>query len=54
MIAFVAASPSIDRTQVVDALTPGEIHRPEHVVAVPGGKALNAQVPGGGRLGPRP
>jgi 1-phosphofructokinase family hexose kinase len=42
VIAFVAASPSIDRTHVIDALTPGEIHRPEHVVAVPGGKALNA------------
>jgi len=42
VIAFVAASPSIDRTHVVDALTPGEIHRPQHVVAVAGGKALNA------------
>lgn len=42
MIAFVAASPSIDRTHVVDALRPGEIHRPQHVVAVAGGKALNA------------
>lgn len=42
MIAFVAASPSIDRTHVVDTLTPGEIHRPRHVVAVAGGKALNA------------
>ena len=42
MIAFVAASPSIDRTHVVEALTPGEIHRPQHVVAVAGGKALNA------------
>ena len=42
MIAFVAASPSIDRTHVVDALAPGEIHRPRHVVAVAGGKALNA------------
>ena len=27
---------------MVDALTPGEIHRPQHVVAVAGGKALNA------------
>ena len=42
MIAFVAASPSIDRTHVVDAVTPGEIHRPQAVVAVAGGKALNA------------
>jgi 1-phosphofructokinase family hexose kinase len=42
VIAFVAASPSIDRLHVVDALTPGGIHRPERVVAVAGGKALNA------------
>jgi 1-phosphofructokinase family hexose kinase len=42
VIAFVAASPSIDRLHVVDALRPGEIHRPERVVAVAGGKALNA------------
>jgi 1-phosphofructokinase family hexose kinase len=42
VIAFVAASPSIDRTHVVAALTHGEIHRPEQVVAVAGGKALNA------------
>ena len=42
VIAFVSASPSIDRTHVVDALTPGEIHRPQRVVAVAGGKALNA------------
>ena len=42
VIAFVAASPSIDRTHVVDAVTPGEIHRPQAVVAVAGGKALNA------------
>ena len=42
MIAFVAASPSIDRLHVVGALRPGEIHRPERVVAVAGGKALNA------------
>ena len=42
MIAFVSASPSIDRTHVVDAVTPGEIHRPQAVVAVAGGKALNA------------
>jgi 1-phosphofructokinase family hexose kinase len=42
VIAFVAASPSIDRTHVVDAVTPGAIHRPQAVVAVAGGKALNA------------
>jgi 1-phosphofructokinase family hexose kinase len=42
VIAFVAASPSIDRLHIVAALRPGEIHRPERVVAVPGGKALNA------------
>jgi 1-phosphofructokinase family hexose kinase len=42
VIAFVAASPSIDRLHVVDALTPGGIHRPQRVVAVAGGKALNA------------
>lgn len=42
MIAFVAASPSIDRLHVVEALRPGEIHRPGRVVAVAGGKALNA------------
>jgi 1-phosphofructokinase family hexose kinase len=42
MIAFVAASPSIDRLHQIDALQEGAIHRPHHVVAVPGGKALNA------------
>ena len=42
MIVFVAGSPSIDRTHEVKALTPGAIHRPTRVVAVPGGKALNA------------
>jgi 1-phosphofructokinase family hexose kinase len=42
VIAFVAASPSIDRLHIVAALRPGEIHRPERVFAVPGGKALNA------------
>jgi 1-phosphofructokinase family hexose kinase len=42
VIAFISASPSIDRTHVVDAVTPGEIHRPQAVVAVAGGKALNA------------
>jgi len=42
MIVFVAGSPSIDRTHEVEALTPGAIHRPTRVVAVAGGKALNA------------
>jgi 1-phosphofructokinase family hexose kinase len=42
MIAFVAASPSVDRLHEIEALRAGAIHRPEHVVAVPGGKALNA------------
>jgi 1-phosphofructokinase family hexose kinase len=42
MIVFVAASPAIDRTHRIDALTHGAIHRPHEVVAVPGGKALNA------------
>jgi tagatose 6-phosphate kinase len=39
---FVAATPSIDRTYEVDRLVAGEIHRPLAVVAVPGGKGLNA------------
>jgi len=42
MIAFVAASPSIDRQHEIDVLQPGTIHRPHRVVAVAGGKALNA------------
>jgi 1-phosphofructokinase family hexose kinase len=42
MIAFVAGSPSIDRQHEIDALEPGTIHRPHSVVAVAGGKALNA------------
>ncbi len=42
MIAFVAATPSIDRQHEIDALQPGTIHRPHSVVAVAGGKALNA------------
>jgi 1-phosphofructokinase family hexose kinase len=41
-IVFVAANPSIDRLYEVDRLTPGAIHRPEALVAVPGGKGLNA------------
>jgi 1-phosphofructokinase family hexose kinase len=42
VIAFVAASPSIDRLVEVDAVRVGEIHRPRRVTAVPGGKGLNA------------
>ena len=42
MIAFVSASPSIDRLLHVDAVRVGEIHRPRDVVAVAGGKGLNA------------
>ncbi len=39
---FVAANPSIDRLYEVDRLVAGEIHRPRSIVAVPGGKGLNA------------
>jgi 1-phosphofructokinase family hexose kinase len=42
LIAFVSASPSIDRLLHVDAVRVGEIHRPRDVVAVAGGKGLNA------------
>jgi 1-phosphofructokinase len=42
MIVFVAGSPSIDRQHEVEALRLGTIHRPHRVVAVAGGKALNA------------
>jgi 1-phosphofructokinase family hexose kinase len=42
VIAFVSASPSIDRLLHVDAVRVGEIHRPRDVVAVAGGKGLNA------------
>ncbi len=41
-ILFVAANPSIDRLAEVDVLTVGAIHRPDKVLAVPGGKGLNA------------
>jgi 1-phosphofructokinase family hexose kinase len=37
----VVPNPSIDRTVEVDRLEPGRIHRPDDVVAVPGGKGLN-------------
>jgi len=42
VIVFVAASPSVDRTHEVETVEPGTIHRPSRVVAVAGGKALNA------------
>ena len=41
-IVFVAANPSIDRLYEVDRLTAGAIHRPQTMVAVAGGKGLNA------------
>ena len=41
-ILFVAANPSVDRLYEVARLAAGAIHRPELVVAVPGGKGLNA------------
>jgi tagatose 6-phosphate kinase len=41
-ILFIAANTSIDRLHEVDHLTPGAIHRPTLVIAVPGGKGLNA------------
>jgi len=41
-ILFVAANPSVDRLYTVERLTVGAIHRPVEVVAVPGGKGLNA------------
>lgn len=37
----VAANPAIDRLVGVERLVPGTIHRPDLVVAVPGGKGLN-------------
>jgi 1-phosphofructokinase family hexose kinase len=39
---FVAANPSIDRLYELDRLAMGQIHRPSAVVAVAGGKGLNA------------
>ena len=41
-ILFVAANPSIDRHVEVDSLAVGAINRPDSLVAVPGGKGLNA------------
>jgi 1-phosphofructokinase family hexose kinase len=42
VIVFIAANPAIDRLLAVDRVAPGAVHRPHAVVAVPGGKALNA------------
>jgi 1-phosphofructokinase family hexose kinase len=39
---FVAANPSIDRLYEIDRLAIGTINRPQAIVAVPGGKGLNA------------
>jgi 1-phosphofructokinase family hexose kinase len=41
VIVCVAGNPSIDRLFEVEALAPGEIHRPTSLVVVPGGKGLN-------------
>ena len=41
MIVCVAPNPSIDRLVEVEALRPGEIHRPTRFVMVAGGKGLN-------------
>ena len=41
-ILFVAANASIDRLHEVDRLVAGAIHRPDRVLALPGGKGLNA------------
>lgn len=38
----VSLNAAIDKVAAVDHLTPGRIHRPELLSAVPGGKALNA------------
>jgi 1-phosphofructokinase family hexose kinase len=45
MIVCVAGNPSIDKLFEVDRLAHGEIHRPQHFVALPGGKGIHvAQV----------
>jgi 1-phosphofructokinase family hexose kinase len=48
-----APNPSVDRLAIVTALAPGEIHRPESVVAVAGGKGLNV-ARAAAQLGGRP
>lgn len=42
MITVVALSPSVDVTYVVDEFALGEVHRPDSVHRVAGGKSLNA------------
>jgi len=42
VIVAVALNPSVDRLAVVSRVVPGSIHRPSEVVAVAGGKGLNA------------
>jgi 1-phosphofructokinase family hexose kinase len=37
----VSVNASVDKTAAVDRLSPGEVHRPEILSVVPGGKALN-------------
>jgi 1-phosphofructokinase family hexose kinase len=45
MIVCVAGNPSIDKLFEVDRLSHGDIHRPRHFVALPGGKGIHvAQV----------
>ena len=41
MILAVALNPSLDRTLVINQLEPGNIHRPDTVVQVAGGKGFN-------------
>jgi 1-phosphofructokinase family hexose kinase len=41
MILCLAANPSVDKLFEVQEITHGEIHRPLHFVAAPGGKGLN-------------
>jgi 1-phosphofructokinase family hexose kinase len=42
VITFLGLSPALDVTYLVPRLTPGQIHRPDAVLALAGGKALNA------------
>jgi len=45
VILCLAGNPSIDKLFEVDRLAPGEIHRPEHFIQLPGGKGIHvAQV----------
>jgi 1-phosphofructokinase family hexose kinase len=45
VILCLAGNPSIDKLFEVDRLAPGEIHRPQHFVQLPGGKGIHvAQV----------